>query len=283
MVLEKNGIWGMANDGLLDWTNNGTVFEDIVSQKGIYNVFSLCLSFSGGVMDFGEQYTTSDGFQFTPLQLVDGYSIWYNVIVSDMKFNGESLGLASEDYDYPIVDSGTTLLYVPHPAYVSITNTLSTHFSNLGFNMTQFLLGYGVEMTQGEMSQLPDLDVYLNGITSAFTIPPSSWIFPQGDYSYFGIVDSGETGEEAFTVGTILGDVFMENFHVFFDRQNAQIGIAARSTCPTTTTGSVSTTGTASATAHATTVTGSTSKSSASKTTLHFMLVLGLFLVLLMH
>jgi hypothetical protein len=32
--------------------------------------------------------------------------------------------------------------------------------------------------------------------------------------------------------GIIIGDVLMQKFHLFFDRNNDQIGMADKSTCP---------------------------------------------------
>jgi len=242
-----DGIWGLASTAFLDWQNNGTVFQSIVAQEGIYNGFSLCLTPTGNpVFSLGVDYSETAGFEFTPLQTIYGEAYWYNVIVDSMSFDGESIPVESDDYDYPIVDSGTSLLYVPDIVWDSIYNTLINDYDNLGFSMSTFLTGEPIDMTEHQISQLPSLEIKLQGISTTLTVPSTAWVVPDGSEYIFGIVESGWDyyGEEAGSVGTILGDVFMENYHVFFDRQHSQIGIASQSTCPTAGgTGSQTTTG----------------------------------------
>jgi len=145
-----------------------------------------------------------------------------------MKFGGKSLGLSPQEYEDPIVDSGTSLLYVAEAAYNVIVETLNNKtYSNLGFNMTAFLLGAVLPLTGNQISQLPTLDIYFYSLTTAFPVGPSSWVVPYYGGYIFGIVNGGANT----AVGTILGDVFMQNYHVFFDRQNFQIGFASQTTC----------------------------------------------------
>jgi len=226
-----DGIWGLSyND--LSFTSM-PVFDNLVSQTGILNTFSMCLIDGAGTLTMGVDYSTNANFSWTPIIRQE----WYNVNVTGMKVGGTALALNSAAFNNPvsIVDSGTTLLLVPTTVYNSIKSALQARCPGLvgicGVATGQSIFdGYCYTMTATQLNTYPNVSVVLNGITSPLNVTPQHYMrgIVSGGRTYYcyGIGLGG-------SFGTILGDVFMGGYHVAFDRIHNKIGFAPTSTCPT--------------------------------------------------
>jgi len=223
------GIWGLAYGALSDWQGTPPFFE-FVAQDNIYSSFSMCLNTTGGAMDFGVNYQGASGYSWTSI----AQPLYYVVNLESMAVNGQNLGFSSSSFGQSFVDSGTTLLYVPQPVYNAFSQALEGMCSstflvgicNATSNHT-LLSGACVKMTQAELSAFPTVSFTLSG-TPALDVSPDAYLYtPDNVVRCMGIQNGGNV-----TQGTILGDVFMTNFHTVFDIAAKQVGFGPLSSCP---------------------------------------------------
>ncbi|OAA50794.1 Peptidase aspartic [Beauveria brongniartii RCEF 3172] len=134
--------------------------------------------------------------------------------VSIASFNYGSTVLASGSTG--IVDTGTTLIYIPSAAY-------SKYLSASGgrTDTSTGLVSYTTKPT-GNFS------IKIGTIT--YTLTPAQYLIPTSQYGFFGLSSSkyyswianGGTG----SVNTIIGQKFLENYYSVYDTTNARIGFA---------------------------------------------------------
>lgn len=116
-----------------------------------------------------------------------------------------------------IVDTGTTLIYVPTNVY------------------NEFLSAAGGETDSSSrlasFSSKPTGNFGIKIGSTTFTLTPSQYLIPTAQYSFYGlspgkyyswIFNGGSSG-----VDTIIGQKFLENYYSVFDTTNARIGFAA--------------------------------------------------------
>jgi len=222
-----SGIWGLAYSSLSDWDGT-TAFDNIVQQDGIPNSFSMCLTTSDPVMSLGVDYSSDSRFSWTSIT----QQTYYAVSMEDLQVDGNSLGLSPNAYNNPltIVDSGTTLFYVSNTAYSALVSSFgalcgsnSLHgICDVSSTQTMFD-GVCYQMSQSQLNAYPSIGVVLSGISDPLTLGPTQYLVPQGSYYCFGIYPSAKF--------SILGDVFMQNWHVVFDRANSKVGFGPIDSC----------------------------------------------------
>jgi len=175
-------------------------------------------------MNIGDDF--SSGFEYTPITK----QLWYVVEMDDLLVGSKSIGVSSSVYNSQgtIVDSGTTLFYLPSTAFNAFQTTM-TALCNSGQNLVgvcnvksgQSLFdGYCFKMTSSQVSAFPVLNVNLKGVSN-LPVQPSAYLVTQQGYYCLGVQDSGSL---AFT---ILGDVFMQDRQVVFDFGNSQLGFGS--------------------------------------------------------
>lgn len=132
------------------------------------------------------------------------------------KFSYGSTTLASNAQG--IVDTGTTLIYIPTSAYnafLSATGGKTDSNSGLASFTTKPTQNFGI--TFG---------------STTYTLTPAQYLVPTAQYSAFGlssgkyyswINNGGSSG-----VNTIIGQKFLENYYSVFDTTNSRIGFATR-------------------------------------------------------
>ncbi len=141
------------------------------------------------------------------------------------KVSGKSIGVSSSTYNFltgTIVDSGTTLLVLPHKAFVAMNSTFhslckTTNLVGICDGYPGFFDGACVSLTAAQFAAYPPIS-FTFGQSSKITVSiPASAYLQQGfclkKTSYaLAIADGG------LLLGTILGDTFMRNFETLFDR-----------------------------------------------------------------
>jgi len=226
-----DGIVGFAYQTLAS-SGEPTPFEAWVSAGKLANIFSMCLTDTGGsiVLGGGTATAIATAVSYTPL-LEETY---YVVDMLDLEINGVGLGLNKSVYNRggAIVDSGTTDLILPKTAYDALVSKLKANCTSASLpglcgeeSGKTIFDGYCFELTSADITEWPVLQVALDGVTLA--IPPSAYIRTSGCDSgqYSSSVEYGSDGD-----GTILGDVFMKAYTVIFDRENKRVGFTP-STC----------------------------------------------------
>jgi len=115
-----------------------------------------------------------------------------------------------------IVDTGTTLIYIPTTAY--------NKFLSATGGKTDSNSGLAVFTTK------PTSNFAIKFGSTTYTLTPAQFLVPTAQYSYYGlssgkyyawINDGGSSG-----VNTIIGQKFLENYYSVFDTTNSRIGFA---------------------------------------------------------
>jgi hypothetical protein len=229
-----DGIWGLAFKSLSQISSSlPTVFDTLVQNKLIEDIFSLCLLESGATLSLGFNNSNNQLFQWTPiLKYNNNYYAYYQVGIMGIYVNGSSLNLESSSYNRTIVDSGTNVLVLPLIVYNAFQTLYKNYCSNINMSVycENLLNGNSVTLTQYEIRNLPSIEIYLNGSVTLNISAENYLINEQGSYK-LGIISQNNDG-------TILGDVVLSSYHVVFDRVNYQIGFGSIATCPTSTTSS---------------------------------------------
>lgn len=118
-----------------------------------------------------------------------------------------------------IVDTGTTLIYIPTSAYNSF-------LSAAGGGKTDSSSGLAVFTTK------PTTNFGIKFGSTTYTLTPAQYLVPTAQYSYYGLTsgkyyawinNGGSSG-----VNTIIGQKFLENYYSVFDTTNSRIGFATR-------------------------------------------------------
>jgi len=219
-----SGIWGLAYSPLSSWYGP-PVFDDIVVSTGISNIFSLCLNGNIGEMSMGIDYSNDPNFNWTPII----EEAWYVIQLNSISVGNINLPLPSESV--AIVDSGTTLMLLPDVTYNSFSSYLTNSCpgSNLagvcGEAEGILLGGSCVSMSESQVNAFPSVQFDIGNIPT-FTLPPSQYLYYDSNgYYCMGISSSGSND-------IIFGDIFMQGYHVVFDRQNSKVGFGPLNTCP---------------------------------------------------
>jgi len=233
-----SGIWGLAYSSLSSWDGK-TVFQNIIASTGLEDIFSMCLTGSEGYMTIGIDYSNYSDFSWTSIIQESYYVIQVNSISI-----GEKQLFSSPLNDVSILDSGTTLLLIPQFAFIEFRSYLLSlcNTSNLVGVCTGGgqLFNYScLTMTSSDIALFPNLTININNV-SPLILTPNQYLYSINGAYCLGVESTGSNM-------TILGDVFMQNFHVVFDRKRLKAGFGPLSTCPTNVTSTISfTTGTSS-------------------------------------
>jgi len=221
-----DGIWGLAYPSLSDWQGIPPFFE-IVDQDQIYPAFSMCLNLTGGggggVMDFGVNYQGDSGFNWT--DIID--ELYYVVELTEMSVGGQSV--ATSGFGQSIVDSGTTLLILTSSVYSAFASSVQNSSACGNSSICSGLFnGNCLQLNEGEISSLPTVAFTFQG-TGPLNVPPQSYLYysPQNDSYCLGIINGGGGNNN-----TILGDIFIQNFHTVFDNNTQTVGFGPLSSCP---------------------------------------------------
>ncbi|NXE16231.1 PEPA protein, partial [Lophotis ruficrista] len=202
-----DGILGLAFPSIA--SSGATPVFDNMMMEGLVSkdLFSVYLSKdgqSGSFVLFGaiDPYYSVNGISWIPLSA----ETYWQITMDSMSIGGEAV--ACSFGCQAIVDTGTSLLAVPNNALSSILSVLGASSSG--------------EINCNAVSSLPDVVFYLNG--KAFPVPPSAYVMESNGYCTLGFegmdvpTESGELW--------ILGDVFIREYYVIFDRANNKVGLS---------------------------------------------------------
>jgi len=222
-----DGIFGVGPVDLTEDTVSGVstvpTFLDNLYSAGTISTEVLGVSFApesgsddddaNGELTLGgtdsSKYTGS--ITYTAKSTSSSVGPYWGVAVSAITYGTTSLGSGSG-----IVDTGTTLIYIPTSAY--------TKFLSASGGKTDSTTGLAKFTTKptGTFS-------FTIGGTK-FALTPAQYLVPTAQYSNFGISgssyyswinDGGSSG-----VDFIIGQKFLENYYSVFDTTNSRIGFA---------------------------------------------------------
>lgn len=226
-----SGVDGIIGFGPVDLTsstvsNTNTVptFMDNLYSQGSISSEVLGVSFkpesgsdtddTNGELTLGgtdsSKYTGS--LTYFPKLTSGSASPYWGISIASFTYGSTSLATSQTG----IVDTGTTLIYIPTTAYnkfLSASGGTTDSSSGLASFTTKPTSNFGIKFG-----------------STTYPLTPAQYLVPQSQYGYYGlssgkyyswISNGGSSG-----VDCIIGQKFLENYYAVFDTTNSRIGFA---------------------------------------------------------
>lgn len=118
-----NGILGFAPT-----SSNNAGFVSLAKEKGLIKnkVFSMCLAKSGGYISLGDYSLATQFHKGTPKFIPYFSGNMYKITLNSYQMENSSVNKISANY-YTVIDSGTTLTYLPKSLNEEFINEISNH------------------------------------------------------------------------------------------------------------------------------------------------------------
>ncbi|XP_059704548.1 pepsin A-5 [Haemorhous mexicanus] len=202
-----DGILGLAFPSIAS-SGATPVFDNMMMENLVdRHLFSVYLSRDdkgGSFVLFGaiDPYYTTKGISWIPLSA----ETYWQITMESVSISGTpvacSLGCQA------IVDTGTTLLAVPIRAFRTLMKHLGASSSG--------------EISCEAAKNLPSLIFHING--QEFPLLPRAYVIKSNGYCSLGLQGMDVPTEEGEL--WILGDVFIREYYVIFDRANNKVGLS---------------------------------------------------------
>ena len=237
-----SGILGLGPDGLLD--EGTTSYFDTVTNAGAAQVLAFELCADDGQMWIGSDFDTSvasQAVQYTA-DVGNNNNPFYAVNLTDIGVGGTSIGVSASVYADPIVDTGTSLFYLPTSAYNALVSAIdnSQGFKSMFGSSTIAAADQGCLLAPSGTTDAA-IDAALPAMSMTFpkktgggsfsvSVPASKayMLYAGGGYYCFSAADGG-SGSQG--IGTVLGDTILRAFLTVVDVGNNQIGFAPDTGC----------------------------------------------------
>ena len=232
------GILGLGPDGLLLPHTTSYLTKLIAGGMTGQVAFQLCPE--NGTMWLGG-FDASKGATapaFTPINSVAPYDI---VSVGSASMTG-GMALTGSDFGPTIIDTGTTLTFVPAAVVTAVSNSVSGSSGYASVFGTQQLSSGACDgntvltttKTSAEIDQaLPPLLLSFAGSSTPISIPATrAYLFDQGSGQYcFTFSDSSKLFGSSQKV-SLFGNTLLAGLLTVIDIDHKQIGFAAQAGCP---------------------------------------------------
>ena len=234
------GILGLGPDALLE--RYTTSYLSAVTAAGVTDeiAFEMCAN-AGTMWVGGWDDTKSDAQQFAPMVPISGNNPFYSVNLQDIALGGTSLGFGASTYQQPIVDTGTSLEYLPtaaYNAYVAKINgdagfkalfpgqTMSDPDNGPNYGCVKAGAGVTDAMVDAMLPAISYKLPAMGGGTFTITAPPTqSYLQNFGSGMYCNGIGNG--GNQ----GSLFGDTFLQSWVTVFDIKNQKIGFGLDKGC----------------------------------------------------
>lgn len=216
------GILGMAYQALAQ-NSIPPFFDLLVRREGISNVFAIQFCESSGQLWLGGSDSTyyTGGLLYAPI----AQALYYAVTVVDVAYGGASLGLSTSQLSpssgLPIVDSGTTFLYLNNVAFSALTQAILDTYPYLD------PAWFGGSLCVNDPSYSPSvisaaitISIQLaggSGNVYVLSVPSTQYIVQYGCGYAFAVSQ---------TSIIIIGQNALIGQYVVFDRTNSRVGFA---------------------------------------------------------
>eukprot|EP00871_Galdieria_phlegrea_P005497 jgi/Galph1/5949/GphlegSOOS_G4593.1 len=215
-----SGIMGMAYENLACSPNKFVpVFDALVKQAHIHNMFSICLNRSGGRLTLGgmDPSINSSDVTYVPLNLANPPTYYRVDLGGSIIVNQSSLTLP--EFNVGIVDSGTTLFVLSDTSFKTVKNHMETYYCHIRglcnlhswWTRNQTGLNPCTPMNKTELAMLPNITLTVGGKVN-ITLEPDDYMYPythhEKSYRCLGIMAS--SGLSELGLQAILGDVVMK-------------------------------------------------------------------------
>ncbi|CAA3021087.1 aspartic ase 2 [Olea europaea subsp. europaea] len=214
-----------AVDGILGFGQaNTSVLSQLASSEKVKKIFSHCLDgvSGGGIFAIGQ--LVQPKVKSTPLVSNEAH---YNVIMRAVEVDGDSLDLPSDLFGTDsqggtIIDSGTTLAYLPDEIYEPLMEKVMARQPNLKTQIVEQqykCFDYSGNVDNG----FPVVTFHFENSLS-LTVYPHEYLFRISDDEWcIGWQNSGMQTRDGKEI-TLLGDLVLSNKLVLYDLENQTIG-----------------------------------------------------------
>ncbi|KAK7394281.1 hypothetical protein VNO78_14803 [Psophocarpus tetragonolobus] len=213
-----------ALDGILGFGKaNSSMISQLASSGKVKKMFAHCLNGVNGGGIFAIGHVVQPKVNMTPL-LPD--QIHYNVNMTAVQVGHTFLSLSTDasaqgDRKGTIIDSGTTLAYLPEGIYEPLVYKIISQQPDLKVQTLHdeyACFQYSESVDDG----FPAVTFYFeNGLS--LKVYPHDYLFPSGDFWCIGWQNSGTQSRDSKNM-TLLGDLVLSNKLVFYDLENQAIG-----------------------------------------------------------
>ncbi|EQC28814.1 hypothetical protein SDRG_13495 [Saprolegnia diclina VS20] len=213
-----------ATSGVLGVADSATSFvRQLYADKKIdQNVFSLCLTSTGGTMALGTPVAAPDeprrrlgALQFA--RMAPNTNGWYELTIRDIRIGGKPLDLSPRLHQSVVLDSGSPTSSLPS----ALRDEFDRSFKNAGlkkYRESDLTGGYA----RGQLSKMPTIEYVFEGMEGedvVLTVPPSRYLV------------QGETGRFASSIALlddapmgVIGADLMTNHDFVFDPDHHRVG-----------------------------------------------------------
>ncbi|XP_077227269.1 aspartic proteinase 36-like isoform X1 [Tasmannia lanceolata] len=220
------GSSGEAVDGILGFgQSNSSMISQMASSGKVKKMFAHCLDSVNGGGIFAIGNVVQPKMKMTPLVPNQPH---YNVILKAIEVKGNVLQLPSDLFETgdkrgTIIDSGTTLAYLPETAYNPLVNEIMSSQSNLQLSKVEDFLCF--QYTGSVDDGFPSITFHFENSLSLM-VYAHEYLFQISDDRWcVGWQNSGLQPKDGKDM-TILGDLVLSNKLVFYDLENQTIGWA---------------------------------------------------------
>ncbi|XP_041267690.1 pepsin A-like [Onychostruthus taczanowskii] len=202
-----DGILGLAFPSIAS-SGATPVFDNMMMEnlvdRRLFSVYLSRDSEGGSFVLFGaiDPYYTTKGISWIPLSA----ETYWQISMEGVSVSGTPVACSSGCQ--AIVDTGTTLLAVPIRAFRTLMRRLGASSSG--------------EISCEAIRNLPSLIFHING--KEFPVPPRAYVLRSNGYCTLGLQGMDVPTEEGEL--WILGDVFIREYYVIFDRANNKVGLS---------------------------------------------------------
>jgi hypothetical protein len=200
-------------------------------QEGLvpHNIFSLCLSDTGGALILGgeadSRYRTGP-YSWIPM-ISRSPPVYYEASIKDVRVGDESSGLSAY-IDAAIFDSGTTLLAMGDTAFTELIRAMKQAVcaTNSSFCHSRFWTEAPAcsLLSSSALATLPNISLtFANDVK--MVLDPNTYligVLARGELFYCLGVES----IPGFGSTIVLGDVVLRRYTTVFNRGNSSIGFA---------------------------------------------------------
>ncbi|KAI3439398.1 Peptidase A1 domain-containing protein [Psidium guajava] len=216
-----------ALDGILGFGQaNSSMLSQLSSSGKVKKIFAHCLDCvnGGGIFAIGDVLLPK--VNTTPLVPDQPH---YNVIMKEVEVGGDVLPLPTDVFDSgdrkgTIIDSGTTLAYLPDEVYKQLMNAIMAKQPGLELHTVeeQFSCFHFVGSVD---DGFPVVKFHFAG-SLTLTVYPHDYLFQIHEDAWcFGWMNSGIQSKDGKDM-TLLGDLVLSNKLVLYDLENQTIGWA---------------------------------------------------------
>ncbi|PWA92332.1 Aspartic peptidase [Artemisia annua] len=214
-----------ALDGIIGFgKSNASVISQLASYGKVKKMFAHCLDGENGGGIFAIGHVVQPKVNST--RLIQDQSAYYSVNMTGIKVGTEFLNLTTDSYGKTkkaktVIDSGTTLAYLPEVIYKPLVKKIVAGHSGMRLRLLQdqyTCFEYSGSVDDG----FPAVTFYFEN-SLFLKVYPRDYLFPLDEFLCFGWQNNGRdslSSEDRI----ILGDLVLSNKLVLYDLENQTIG-----------------------------------------------------------